>query len=345
MAFTSATFLDQLRRMKNQTQLGGRPLSAQETAGAYSGWAAGASDRLARSRGLDIQGEAATTQKEQFAQNLAFLKDQDKTQREIAEKAAERDRINQGIQAVGTGAIVYGAGKQANWWGGKAAPVAGEKVSGQAAGGQAALTTGAVSEAAPAATETAPMLIGGTTGGASAATPVATEAAPVLIGGETGGGVAGGAEVAGGSEVAGSASFGTYVGSIAYAIAIQQLIQNGPGWLNAAMGGEELPNDVSQNINILKNPENIRTSEESKNLWSKASPAFDLNDYELAQYRKTAMLQDQAIYNMVQERLKSGELEALVNTRWGEANGVTKENFALLKARLEQDQNIKSWIL
>lgn len=70
------TFTDQLMEAKRRARLSGRPLSQQEMAGISEGAAAGAADRLAKSRALNLQERTIGNQEEQFAQTFGMQQEQ-----------------------------------------------------------------------------------------------------------------------------------------------------------------------------------------------------------------------------------------------------------------------------
>ncbi len=146
-------FSDALMEAKRRAQLQGRPLSQQEVAGISEGWAQSAGD-------INLRNRALTTQEKQFAENLAFQKQQAEDQKRIAEKAGKRESIQTGISTVGQGAMIYGVGKQAGWWGSQAAAPAAKTATGvgtsevgagAGAGGSSGGSSGIGSAALPAA--------------------------------------------------------------------------------------------------------------------------------------------------------------------------------------------------
>lgn len=113
-------FTDALMELRRRAQLQGRPVTSSEVAGITAGISADASNRLARTKALQLQETGQNiqkeefgqnlalettkvdTQKQQFAEQLAFQKQQDEAQQRIARERMETERKKATGATVGT---------------------------------------------------------------------------------------------------------------------------------------------------------------------------------------------------------------------------------------------------
>ena len=130
-------FSQALMEAKRRARLSGRPLSQQESSGIAEGYAAQASDRLAKAKQLSLQ-------EGQFNETMAYNRERDELNREAEEKAGMvGSAVNLGTTAATLYTLKGLAGK-------KAAPIVG-KTAGAVAGNQWAAPAAGPEWAAPAA--------------------------------------------------------------------------------------------------------------------------------------------------------------------------------------------------
>ena len=85
---------DALNEWKRKSRLSGRPATQAEFAGIAEGYADSASNRLNAAKNLELQEQTLSNQADQFAQQMAFQKQQALIQQQLAEGALKADKTS-----------------------------------------------------------------------------------------------------------------------------------------------------------------------------------------------------------------------------------------------------------